>query len=305
MNSQNEVLDFEYHFGDTDRAELLSIAGQTVRALSSELGPEGQAADPAVTSAALLLQQLNKETAELGSYPDVVKLEEEHFTKHGLVVPSRFKDLSKRFRFYWVRFPITLAPLENRPFNKLEYAVEFNPGVADGYLRPRAHLILPDRKIKQLLEINNGLEVQIGENFEFEVASGKIDVQLGGAQAKVEAGVEAKAAAKMGLVAGPFKYSVKKAELEHSPAGTEKVFWRLSEARFFETDDPTFIVVLQVPKGVEQVKIAAAMQAYHSFNMWAANLSDVLGYFGERVANFFRKGAPIPDQKVWDISHDL
>jgi hypothetical protein len=305
MDSPNEVLDFEYNFGETDRAELLSSAGQTVRALTSELGAEGQTTDSAVSSASLLLQQLNEETAELGSYPDIVKLEEEHFTKHGLAVPARFKDLSERFRFYWVRFPITLAPLENRPFNKLEYAVEFNPGVSEGHLRPRAHLILPDRKIKQLLEINNSLEVQIGENFEFEVATGKIDAQLGAAQAKVEAGVEAKAAAKMGFVAGPFKYTVKKAELEHSPAGTEKVFWRMSEARFFETDDPTFIVVLQVPKGVEQVKIAAAMQAYHSFNMWAASLSDVISYFGEQVANFFRKGAPIPDQKVWDISHDL
>lgn len=88
-------------------------------------------------------------------------------------------------------------------------------------------------------------------------------------------------------------------------AGTEKVFWRMSEERFFQEDDPTFIVVMQVPREVKEVKIAAAMQAYHSFNLWAADLSAVMGYLRERVATFFSKGAPIRDTKVWDLTPKL
>jgi hypothetical protein len=149
--------------------------------------------------------------------------------------------------------------------------------------------------------VNDSLEFHIGENFEFEATTPPLDAGL----AKAEAGVDAKAAAQLGFVAGPFKHSVKKAELEHSPAGTEKVFWRMSEARFVQEDDPTFIVVMQVPREVKEVKIAAAMQAYHSFNLWAADLSAVMGFLRERVATFFSKGAPIRDTKVWDITPKL
>lgn len=310
MNDAHDNLTFDYDLGEADRKEFLREAQQTVAALRSDLSGTGirggaKMADPAAVAASNLLQQLNEETAEFSSYPDVIELREEHFKDHGLSVPPRFKELGKHSRFYWLRFPITLAPLENRPFHKLECGVEFNPGVGDGHLRPRALMILPDRKFKQLLEVDDSLELRIGENFEFEADTGSLAAPLAVGGAKARAGVEAKAAAKLGFIAGPFKYTIKRAELEHSPTGSEKVFWRISDTTLLHEDEPTLIVVLQVPREVREVKIAAAMQAYHSFNTWAASLSDVIDYFGERLATFFRRGAPIRDTKVWDITHSL
>jgi len=148
----------------------------------------------------------------------VIELKEEHFTTHGLIIPPRFKDLNLTAKFYWLRLPITLSPMENYAFTKLQCAVEFNSGATSGHLRPKAHLILPDRKFQQLLEVS--------ESFEFEVPSGGLKLEAGEAKLKTGASVDAKIAAKMDFAAGSFTYRVKKTKLDHSPAGTEKVFWR-------------------------------------------------------------------------------
>lgn len=302
MSGEN-VLDFDYDFTGMDRNKFLSEARETVGARLSPLGKrKGEEPPDLVAEAARgLLEQLNKEIAEFSAFPDVLELQERHFTDHGLTVPTRFKDQKKDSRFYWIRFPVTLASLQDQPFHKLECAIEFNPGVQEGHLRPRTQMILPDRKFRTLAESDTSLELRIGENFEFEVATGKVDLELADAKLKSGAGVDAKLAAKAGFVAGPFKHSVTKAELEHSPAGAEKVFWRMS-AGFSQADDPTFIVVLKVPREVKEVKIAAALQAYHSINWWAADLSAVIGLLRERVATFFKNGAPIRDTQVWDIT---
>jgi hypothetical protein len=79
----------------------------------------------------------------------------------------------------------------------------------------------------------------------------------------------------------------------------------LAGAEFFQEDDRTFIVVLQVPKSVNEVKIAAALQAYHKPNVAAMGLGESIRYFGSRLATFFRKGAPATDTKLWDITPSL
>jgi hypothetical protein len=276
-----------------------------VRGLRFELGEGSQTSSAAIEATARLLTQLNQEVAEFSAFPDIVELEERHFTEHGLTVPIQFKDLSKQYKFYWIYFPITLFAAPNMPFHKLECAVEFNPGTTDAHLRPRAHLILPDRKFQQLLELKDSIELQIDEDFEFSADTGALDVQVGQVKAKAKAGVEAKAAGKFGLMVGPFTYCLKKALIEHSPIGAEKVFWRLSDTTLFHEDEPTLIVVLQVPRTVKRIEVAAAMQAYHQFNLAAAGLAEALSYFRKRLATFFRKGAPIADRKVWDITSSL
>ncbi len=301
----NTLSNFDFDFSGTDRAQLLAEAAHTVKGLGSELSGETQGPDSAVEAASRLLADLNQEIAEFSSFPDVIELNEERFTEPGLPVPPHFKALSERARFYWLRFPITLYPLEKMPFTKLECAVEFNPGVSQGHLRPRAHMIFPDKRFKKLFEVTNSVEFGIGANFELEAASGKMNVQAGLAQAQAEAGAEAKVGGKTGFILGPLTCAIKKAQLDHSPIGSERVFWRLSDADFIREDDPSFVVVLQVPKEVTQLKIAAALQAYHSFSFPAAGLVEAIRYFGERLATFFRKGAPIPDTQTWDITSRL
>jgi hypothetical protein len=300
----SESNNFDFDFSDMDREQLLVEATHSIKALGSELSGETPGLDSAMEDATRLLAELNQEIAKFSSFPDVIELNEECFTETGLPVPSHFKILSEHSKFYWLRFPITLYPLEKMPFTKLECAVEFNPGVSEGHLRPRAHMIFPDKRFKKLFEVTNSVEFGIGANFELEVSSGKMIVQTGLAQAQAEAGAEAKVGGKVDFILGPLTYAIKKAQLDHSPIGSEKVFWRLSDADFIREDGPNFVVVLQVPREVHQVKVAAALQAYHSFS-FPSSLVEAIRYFRERLAVFFRKGAPIKDTQIWDVTPRL
>jgi len=161
------------------------------------------------------------------------------------------------------------------------------------------------KKFKKLFEVSNSVEFGIGANFELTATSGKLNAQTGTAKIAAEAGVDGKVIGKTNFVYGPLTYTIKKAQLDHSPSGTEKVFWRLSDADFIREDDPNFVVVLQVPREVNQIKIAAAIQAYHSFSIVQGGLLEAIRYFGSRLATFFRKGLPIQDTQVWDITSKL
>lgn len=300
MSSSNNF-DFDFNFEGTDRAALLS----EMSALYSELSGEEPSPDAATDPASRLLVQLEQEIAEFGTYPDVLKLSETDFTNRGLTVPTRFRNLSEQYKFYWLRFPVTFHLPSNWYFNKLECAVEFNPETTDGHLRPRACMILPDRKFQKQLEFSDGIELRIGDNFEFEATSGDISIQAGQAQTTAKASVEAKAASNLGLLAGPFTYSLKKAKVTHNDPGDSRVFWRIDGAEFFQENSPTLIVILQVPKVVEQVKIAAALQAYHHPDFWNAELGDVMRFVKEKTRTFFRKGTPLRHTKPWDITPSL
>jgi len=225
-----------------------------------------------------------------------------------LNVPPRFRELSEQYKFYWLRFPITFHLPSNWYFNKLECAVEFNPETAEGHLRPRACMILPDQKFQKQLELSDGIELRIGENFEFEATSGDLSLQANQAQTTAKASVDAKAASKLGLVVGSFNYSLKKAQITRSDSGDARVFWCIEGTEFFQENLPKLIVVLQVPKAVEQVKIQAALQAYHRSKFWTAQLADlgdVIHLLSKKAQTFLRKGAPLKDTKLWDITPSL
>lgn len=304
MNDPQD-LSFEFNFGSEDRATLLGEAVDTIRALDQELSAAERGPMRGISPADQLLEQLNQQQATFSQYVDIYPLREKHFSEHGLPVPARFRALTKDYNLYWIRFPIFYQNRPNMPFNKIECLLEFNPGEAAGHLRPRALLLLPDRKFKQLLELSDSLTLRIGENFEFEAETGDLSASVGGAGGSLSAGVDVAAAGKLGLTVGPFTYTLKKAQVENSSAGSEKVFWRVTGSEFFQESAPQFVVVLQVPKSVASVRIAGALQAYSHFNLGAAGLSEALKYLGDRLANFFRKGAPVRDAREWDISPSL
>lgn len=310
---------FEYEFGDADRAALLGEARRTIGALRSELGDAGVApragvppaprapgAPDAGEQAALdLLDSFDRAVAEFGGYPDVVRLEERHFTEHGLTVPARFRELRRTHRFYWLRFPTVLRPRPGTVYDRLQCGVHFNPDVREGHLLPRAAMILPDRRFQEILAADLGGEVRIGESFEFEASTGRLERQAGPASAAGAASVDAKAAAGLGLVAGPFRYSVKRALVDHTAPGAAKVLWTLAGTEFLQTDDLAPIVVLQVPDGVDRVTVAGALRAYHRFDP-AADVGQAFRYFTERLRAFLRAGAPTAAPPVvWDITPSL
>jgi hypothetical protein len=309
----NDALHFDFDFEGNDPRALLAEAQRELQALYVLRGSGRAPASgrPTPDAAAALLEQMSRAVAELSVYPDVLELREKHFAEHNLPVPLRFQEWSKESRFYWVRFPMTLKPAENMPFVQLQFSVEFNPGVSAGHLRPKVHTILPDRKFAPSFEASAHLDFRLNENLQFEatasVAKAELPAVAPGVSAEMggSGGIEAKLVSGLGLVAGPFKYTWKKTLLNHTAPGTEKVFWDLRDAAALLEDDPTFIVVLRVPKPVSEVRIAAALMVYPRFSMATAGLAELLHYVRQQLANFFHKGAPLFDKRLYDISGHL
>jgi hypothetical protein len=302
---QEPAFPFQFPISSTERSAFLEEAMRTASAYRLTLGsPQGDTLSARDAAALKLLSDLDREIVEFSGYPDIIRLEANHFSKHGLSVPPRFADLSTRYRFYWIRFPTVLKPAPGTLFHQLECGVHFNPHTSQGHLLPRAALILPDRKFQQVLSGNMGLELHIDENFEF-AASARLEEQPCAARAAGAAAVDLKAAANLGVVAGPFKYSWRRALVDHTAPGAERVFWKFSDASFASDDELAFVVVLQVPIEVKSLEIAGALRAYHRFNP-AAALGEVFDYLGQRLREFFIAGAPTAGvPKVWDLSKSM
>jgi hypothetical protein len=182
------------------------------------------------------------------------------------------------------------------PFVKLKCGIEF---LAEG-ARPVAQIVLPDKKFRKLLELSDQFKLDVTESFELDVAQ-RIAGPSGHAAGHVGAGAEAKLA----LEIGPFHYRLMRAEIDHSGSGSHKVFWSITGAEHVHEEEPTLLVVIRVPKQTRQVRVAAALQAYHSFRPLTASLGDLIEYVAGRLKRFFRAGAPVEAKRVWDISSRL
>lgn len=295
-----DSLDFDFDFGTEARGALL----KETRALAGSLAPGDAARDPRFEDALTLLDQLDAEVAEFSAFPEFVPLQAADFERQGLALPPRFVELAARHRFYWVRFPITLKPRTDRPFVKLQCAVEFNPGTDPGHLRPVAQCVLPDRKFQQLMQTSTRFTVSLGEDLEFK-ANAAADSALPGGGAAAKAAVDATLAAGAGAIVGPFTYTWNRALINHSGTGSEKVFWSLNGAEFFEAQEPVLVVVLRVPKELTSLRIAAALQASHKVSLLAGTLGSALELLGERIRGFFRAGAPTRHTQTWDLTPRL
>lgn len=303
MTDSPTFSDFEFDFGGESRETLMQEAQETISGLARELSDTRTTRSlgaSAENPAEQLLKELNEQRAFLSRQLDFLKLEEAHFAEQNLPVPDLFKRLSERYAFYWLHLPVGYSARPNMPFVRVECAIEFNPNMADDQ-RPVSALILPDKKFLNLLQANAEATVKLGTNFEFEAQTGELSLpNVGGS-----AGVSTAVATSGGISVGPFNYRLVRAQIEHSGEKTHKVFWRISGADFFRERVPQFAVVLQVPRSVTQLQVAAAVQAYANFNFAAAGLGEIIAYLGQRLANFLRAGAPVRDANLFDLSARL
>lgn len=299
-------LEFGFDFGGTFRADILAEATQAISGWERELAPGNvEKAPEKVEAAKRLLNQLSSPIAELGADPDILPVEENDFSEHGLSVPTRFKDLAAKHRFYWLRIPVTLMPGENMPFVKLECAVEFNPDEALAPNRPRALSIFPDKKFQTLLATNTSLELGLGENLDLRATAKLPKIETGVGSMNIVGGATGKLQTKLNVKVGPFEHVWKKALIDHSTPGTEKVFWRIEDTEFFAGDPAGFVVVLQVPRSTTELHVAAALQAYPKFSLATADLGDFLVVLTKKAVQFFRGGAPVRDTHFWHLSASL
>jgi hypothetical protein len=292
--------DFMVDMSGVDRDELLARAAQQLDTFSKPLS----GTDRGTAKAAEITRALQGDEARLPrANLDLFRITDEQFLARGLSAPVRFTTLSKDFNFYWTSIPIGLKPKFNWAFNRIEARIAFNEGEVATKL-PKAYQILPAKQFQKLLEGNMQLDVRLNENFEFEAkAAMKAGAGENAAQGGASAGLAVNASA--GAVLGPFRYSVKKAKIDHNDPGMEWVFWRIDGAEFFEESSPQLVVVLQVPKGTKRLKIEAKLQAYRYFNTGAADWRAAVAHLPEAIKGFFERGAPLADQNTWDLSEHL
>jgi hypothetical protein len=296
-------LDFSFNMEGLDRNALLTETAERLNVLSSHLG--GEDSNRGDSPLAALVKELQGDAAEFAKLPVVQKITEERFTGSNLQIGDRFRELTKSHNLYCVDFPVYLHAKRGWGFSRLEAIVEFNPENSDPLTRPKAIRILPDKQFQTQLQGGTRLEFGLDENLDFSARSGVMGARSGDAQVSASAEAGAKASTGFHLLAGPFAYQVKKAKIDHSAVGLEKVFWRVDGTEFFQENDFPLVVVLQVPKATKEVKVAAVMQASRSFSFLSADLQDAIGELGRRIRTFFEAGTPIQDRQLWDITPHL
>lgn len=293
-------LEFSYTFGPGDTATgLLRDAHGVVRELGADrtLGPGGEGSgasasdDPARDAALRLLEQMQANVAELAAVaPELVPLAIDQLAAGGVSPAPAIAALARDHRFYWLRIPYTLQPRADHRFDRLEIALEVNPG-GGALQRPRILSALPTREFVTLASAATELRVGIDEGLQFAVEAG--------------AHVAAHATGKLGFVAGPFSYRVRKAVIERGPLPSERVFWRISETEMLSEAPPELIAVIAVPGDTAQLQIAGALQAYASGAILTMTLGGFVSYLGSKLRQFFASGAPVRSTRVWDLTPRL
>ena len=307
-------LGFSFEFDPGDRtADLIAEARDTVCALDSTLGPGGSeqgglesvpAADPARDAALRLLEQLRDNVAELAAAsPELLPLTAEQFAGCEARPSPVIEALSRDHQFYWLRIPYTLQPKADFRFDRLEIAIELNPGDA-AHARPRILSALPSSEFATLASAATELTIGIDEGLQFSVKGSAGDPSSAG-RAAAAGHVAAQAGAKLGFVAGPFTYRVRKAIVERGTLPSERVFWRISETEKLSEAPPELIAVIAVPAATRSLTIAAALQAYASGAVLTMTLGGFLAYLGGKLKQFFSSGAPVLSTRVWDMTPRL
>jgi hypothetical protein len=281
-----------------DRRAFLLAAAAAIDQAHANLAP-GQPITE--TPEGALARALADDTVEFAGTPVWYHITDQDFLSRKMPVPVNFTELTQRFSFYWMYCPIALFPQRNWGFNRLDVILQLNPTEIKPEFRPKAYQILPDKKFQQLLELSDSLDVRLNENFQFSAQASPQKVTSAIGSVGAGAGIDAKGAGSMGLVVGPFTYSIKKAQIDHTPVGMEMVRWRIEGAKFFQEDSPELIVVVQVPKGTGEVDVAAALEARRYFNYGAAGLQDVVKRLTEKFRKFFEDGMPLKHQVRWNF----
>jgi hypothetical protein len=297
-------LSFSYDLEGIDRRALLTQMASELHALRGDLG-SGSAGTGKTPEEAVVLDIATKDTVGFdkgGSlYPD--KITEEDFVYKKVPVPEPFQRLSQTFSFYRLRIPFNLwSSRRDWGFYYLEMQVVMS---APGNKQPVAYQILPAKKFQDLINLKGRLEVSLGENFEFEVSPPSLAIATGipGVGASIKAGIDAKAESRVGLSIGPFEFRWKKSKIEHDGVGTRRVFWRIDGAEFVREQDLDLVIIIQVPKTVNELTIDAQMLAKRNFNLANSNLQRAVAQLPEVLyVRFLKDGAPIGDKHSWLLS---
>jgi hypothetical protein len=304
MIKEDTVDDIDFASGSIlegdDRLTLLRQAAQELDARRSHLGPsQGEIPN---TAEGDLVREMMEDAASFEGFPRVYKITEKDFLVAKAVVPNRFKELSKSLNFYELRSPIYLHPAPQWAFNRLEMMLVLRANNMEPHVQPLTYQILPSKEFQNVVSIDGHIEVRLDEDFKFSASTPTFAADTDYAKVSAGAGISTQVDSGGGMVIGPFQYHLKKVRLDHSPVGTQKVWWRLDGTKFFEGEDLGLIVIIQVPKATKEIEITAAMMASRAFKYAPTNLFQAIQQLPQAMRAFFENGTPLRSQTTWDIS---
>ncbi|MEV6965333.1 hypothetical protein AB0M47_09475 [Hamadaea sp. NPDC051192] len=299
----SDDLDFSADLTE-DRATVLLDAARRVDALSGHLGATGEADNEFGD----LLRALKEDSVEFGSFPDVLPVPILDLPNADRTSAAWRAALEEGYTFWWIRLPILLFPRRGWGFTRLEMRVDFNPDEPDPRRRPRAFDILPNRRFDTIVSAGGEFHVGVGADAKLAVKVPTIPLDAIGALAglplPLSAGGKAQAdvGASVDVALAPARFRMTAARVNHTAEGLEKVFWRLDGAEFFAEDPPQLVIILQVPRDVESVRMRAVMRAYRRFTFFPAGLQAMIRELPSALRAFFTQGAPVGDTRSYDLS---
>ncbi|MBN2116871.1 MAG: hypothetical protein JW730_09880 [Anaerolineales bacterium] len=285
-------------FQPDDRQKFLQEFADVARDYQSHLGPaEGKGIR--TTQLEELAAELGKDVVTFSPQLTALALSKKMFTDLKLEVPPAIASLLRRYDFYLVNFPITVHPRPGGGFVQLESIVEFNPG-SPPKERPIAYQIFPQDEWQSIIHAWQGVRVGLNESFEFKIDPIQAASGLPALDSPAKAAIELKLAGKAGLVFGPFDYDIRRPKIVGRGQGNVKVYWRMESEEAITQEQPCLGVVLQVPKDVPRVDINGVLKALPTFHYFTAEVRNLAEFMSSLGANFFKKGAPVTHDMVWE-----
>lgn len=289
-----------------DRRALLEEAARVFDAVPGHLGSTSSGISPIQTQEGELTRaMIDQDKLEFNGFPLLEKITEEDFEASKAIVPSRFKQLSQDYHFYKVRFPIYLHSAPHWGFDHFRLELEMYSPTAPEHLQPCSYKILPAKQFQQYLKAEAGVTICFNENFELSAGAGPISLAAAGVPLTAQASAGGKLASNIGLEVGSLQFGLKKIKLDHSQMGTQKVWWKLMGAEFFEQENLDLLLIMQIPRETRDVTIKAWMSAARYFNFADAGLRSAVKQLREALRVFFEDGCPIEAAKTWDLTPRL
>lgn len=294
----NDELGFSIDYDQSfDRLGVIGEAARVLDRSSDHLGPG--ATDDA-SEAGDIVRAFAEDRATFGR-PVLHRLDTRALELLPGTQPISTHELTRTASFYYLSFPVSLFARPGRGFNRLEAKVEFNPN--DNGVRPTTFDVLPTQRWATKFAVGAEASAGVTADMRLVVGAPQELAALTGLPFAGSAGAQVEAKSK--LILGPFKWTLRVAEVVHTPPEHDHVFWRLDGGSFVQEQDPGLRVVLRVPREVHGLRIVSRMQATRYYNLLQSKLKQAILDLPAALRSFFSEGTPILASGDWDLSAEL
>jgi hypothetical protein len=265
-----------------DRDELLEeIARIAERRESSERAATAAGLEDETfrSDEAAKIRALKDERAELGSSPEVLKLDAP------TAGPGRPGPIPNR-DYYHIVFTANLQPRPGWIFDRLTCRLEFEGDTGDD--KVGIHDLFPATEWRDLARVDAQLEVGIdAARLEFRTKAAPVLVE--GLDSELRARVDAGAS----FLFPARSYRIRKALVESAGRNSRAADWRIDEAGYRDGDEPQFAVILRTSVERPPGRVIGLLKAERSFNYWGSRLGDLIRDLPQAILDVLRGGTAI------------